>query len=80
MDRFDDGRLGQVQPVVVAFLGVVAGTATAEIGFTQMMRLDGGAHGPVQHEDAIPQDVFNGIIHKARPPRNRLLPASQPAI
>ena len=65
VDALDDVRPGQGQQIVVALqVGRMVGEALAtEIGFFQGVALDHGAHGAVQHQNALGENIFEGFGH-----------------
>ena len=60
MDVADDLRPGEGEQVVVAGeLAVVIGIwRAAKVGLAQLVPLDHGAHGPVQHQHALGRSRF----------------------
>jgi len=61
MDVGDDLRPGDRQQVVVALQvrGMVGEAPAPVIGFFQFVVLDHGAHGAVEHQDAVLEQGFN---------------------
>jgi len=61
MDVFDQGRLREVQQVIVTFqvLFPIFEAFAAKRGFIQLALLDHGPHGPVENEDAFAKKRFD---------------------
>ncbi len=59
VDLFDDVRLSEVQRVVVEaqIARVIREFLAAVIGFDEIARLDHGAHGAIEHQDALAHQV-----------------------
>lgn len=57
MDRLDDGRLRDVEEIVVPLeiLGPLLKSCPAKGGFVQLVPLDHGAHGTVEDQDSLPE-------------------------
>jgi len=66
VDAADDVRLGEDEEVVVALqlAGMVLEARPPVVRLVELMGLDHGAHGPVQDEDALGQQGFDGVGHQ----------------
>ena len=66
MNPLDDVRAGEQQQIVIALqiVRVIGETLAPEIGFSQAVLLNHGAHGAIEHEDALAevgQNLFGAI-------------------
>jgi hypothetical protein len=61
MNRLDDGRLRDVQEIVVSLevLLPILEPFPPKRSFVELVPLDHGAHGAIKDQDAIPQQVLN---------------------